>query len=75
MIKIEGDEGEPSLTSQESIHVKRHRDLEETEFSFLFAEDGGIYEQMVQKLESDIRSHIRVENQLKLIIGKRNNNF
>lgn len=71
MIKIEGDNGEPSITSQESIYIKRHRDLEETEFSFLIADDGGIYEQIIQKLESDVRAHIRVENQLKLIIGKK----
>jgi len=31
-------------------------------------EDNGDYEQMVQKLEGDVRQHIRVEQQLKLHI-------
>ena len=35
------------------------------------AEPGFVYEQMVQKLENDVRNHIKVENQLKLILGKR----
>ena len=28
-----------------------------------------VYEQIIQKLEGDIRNHIKVENQLKLILG------
>eukprot|EP00345_Euplotes_harpa_P007712 CAMPEP_0168346836 /NCGR_PEP_ID=MMETSP0213-20121227/18563_1 /TAXON_ID=151035 /ORGANISM="Euplotes harpa, Strain FSP1.4" /LENGTH=51 /DNA_ID=CAMNT_0008355673 /DNA_START=87 /DNA_END=242 /DNA_ORIENTATION=- len=32
------------------------------------AEPMFIYEQMVQKLEEDVRNHIKVENQLKLIL-------
>lgn len=33
------------------------------------AEPAFVYEQIIQKLESDIRNHIKVENQLKLILG------
>ena len=58
--------------------VKRHKDMPcEPSFSFVSdsllsvgAEPAFIYEQMVQKLENDVRNHIKVENQLKLILGK-----
>ena len=58
--------------------MKRRKDLKnEPYFSFVSdsvlsmgAELPFIYEQMIQKLEADVRNHIKVENQLKLIIGK-----
>lgn len=61
-----------------SITMKRRRDMPyEPSFSFVSdsaismgAELPFIYEQMIQKLESDVRNHIKVENQLKLILGK-----
>jgi hypothetical protein len=60
-----------------NITMKRRRDLpNEPSFSFISdsaismgAELSFIYEQMIQKLEADVRNHIKIENQLKLIIG------
>lgn len=61
-----------------SISMKRIRDVGEQSFSFLSdsaisigAELPFVYEQMIQKLESDVRNHIKTENQLKLILGKK----
>ena len=64
--------------SQSIPTVKRHRDVPyEPSFSFISdsalsigAEPHFIYEQMIQKLEADVRNHIKIENQLKLLLGK-----
>ena len=61
-----------------NITMKRRRDMPfEPSFSFVSdsalsmgAELPFVYEQMIQKLEADVRNHIKVENQLKLILGK-----
>ena len=60
-----------------NISMRRHKDmLWDMSFSFISnnefligAEPAFVYEQIIQKLESDIRNHIKVENQLKLILG------
>ena len=64
---------DPVLT----ISMKRFKDMGDQSFSFITdsaismgAEQTFVYEQMIQKLESDVRNHIKVENQLKLILGK-----
>ena len=77
LIKIEGDGDEFSDVSQsiESMEMRRHRDMPyESSFSFLVGngwkgDQAFVYEQIIQKLEADVRTHIKIENQLKLIIG------
>ena len=62
-----------------NISMKRHRDmLCDSSFSFISnnelligAEPAFVYEQIIQKLEGDVRNHIKIENQLKLILGKK----
>lgn len=60
-----------------TISMRRIKEIGEQSFSFITdsaismgAEQTFVYEQMIQKLESDVRNHIKVENQLKLILGK-----